>query len=190
MHSPPGPPTPDSWLLPLFFGANAALTAWLIHALGVRDPLYHSFPWIFGAAFVGSLIPSARRLMTAGPLVYRLVPAGVYALVITLASSGNPSPSTSVTSKIFHPVEYAGLAFLAQLAAHGGAAARPRGRRIIWVLLACVAVGAADELHQYFVPNRTSALRDVGLDALGAAAGTLVYLATHALVIRLSPRSR
>jgi len=121
------------WVLPLFFGANAALTAWLIPALGVRAPLYQTFPWIFGAVFAMSLIPAARRHMTAGPPIWRLAPVVVYAAVISLASSVNPSATTGVEGNVFHPVEFAGLAFCAQLAAHKGAAPRPQWRRMIWV---------------------------------------------------------
>lgn len=182
------PQNPGQWILPLFFLANAAVTAWLIGVLGVRAPMYHSFPWIFGAAFVLSLVPAARHRMTADPFIWRLVPVGVYALVITLASSVSPAASTKLSSNVFHPVEFAGLAFLAQIAAHGGAEPRPRWRRLLWVALACVAFGAADELHQRFVPGRDSAVADVGLDALGTVFGTLVYLVTHVLVRRLSQR--
>jgi VanZ family protein len=187
---PPATPNPAQWILPLFFAANAALTAWLIPALGVKASLYQTFPWIFGAAFAVSLIPAARRQMTHGSLVWRLTPVGLYAIVISLASSVNPSVTAGVQSNVFHPVEYAGLAFCAQLAAHGGASRRPRWGRILWVALACVAFGVADELHQSFVPRRACTALDVGLDTLGAAAGTLVYLATHHLVTRLSPASR
>lgn len=184
------PPNPGQWILPLFFFANATLTAWLIGVLGVQAPVYHSFPWIFGAAFALSLVPAARRRMTAGPMVWRLVPVGVYALVITLASSVSPAATTKISSNVFHPVEFAGLAFLAQLAAHGGAVPRPRWHLLLWVALACVAFGVADELHQSFVPNRSSTALDVGLDALGTAAGTLAYLVTHALVNRLTTPRR
>ena len=68
--------------------------------------------------------------------------------------------------------------------------ARPRWRRLVGVALACVAFGVADELHQRFVPNRASTALDVGLDALGTAVGTLVYLVTHVLVSRLSKSRR
>jgi VanZ family protein len=165
----PGPPYPDQWILPL-----------------------QTFPWIFAAAFAASLVPAARRRMTAGPLPWRLLPVLVYAAVISLASSVNPSAPTGVSGKVFHPVVFAGLAFLAQLAAHSGAAPRPRPRwrRLIWVALACMAFGIADELHQSFVPHRTCTALDMGLDALGAVAGTLTYLATHALVTRLTPRQQ
>ncbi len=183
---------PAQWILPLFFAANAAVTAWLISALGVRAPLYQSFPWIFGAAFALSLIPTRRRQITAGPLIWRRAPVAVYALVISLASSVSPSPTTSVAGNVFHPVEYAGLAFCAQLAAQlatrRSASPRPRWRLILWVALACVAFGVIDELHQSFVPHRACTALDVGLDALGTIAGTLVYLAIHQLVTRLSPR--
>ncbi len=191
MNPPPHAPAHVNlapWILPLFFGANAALTAWLIPALGVRAPLYQTFPWIFGAVFAMSLVPAARRQMTAGPPIWRLAPVIVYAAVISLASSVNPSATTGVEGNVFHPVEFAGLAFCAQLAAHKGAAPRPQWRRIIWVALFCVAFGIADELHQSFVPRRACTALDVGLDALGATAGTLVYLATHALVSGLHRR--
>lgn len=184
------PQNPAQWILPLFFLANAALTAWLIETLGVREPVYHSFPWIFGAAFALSLVPAARRQMTEDPLVLRLVPAGVYAVVISLASSFPPSATTTISGNVFHPVEFAGLSFLAQLAAHGGAAKRPRRRRLICVALACVALGVADELHQHFVPNRACTALDMGLDAIGTVIGTLVYLATHTLVARISARQQ
>jgi len=186
----PDTPNPAQWIIPLFFLANAAVTAWLIRALGVGAPVYHSFPWIFGVAFVLSLVPAVRRQMTEDPMALRLVPAGVYALVISLASSVSPAATTSIRSDIFHPAEFAGLTFLAQLAAHGGAAKRPRWRRLIGAALVCVAIGVADELHQRFVPNRACAAQDVGLDALGAIIGTLAYLATHAIVVRLSTRRR
>ncbi len=179
--------TPDQWLLPLFFAANAALTGWLIGALGVKAPLYFRLPWIFGAACALTLIPAVRRRITVGPLPWRLLPVLVYALVISMASSVNPSATSSVEGNVFHPVEFAGLAFLAQLAVHGGVTPRPNWRLMLWAALGCVAFGVLDELHQSFVPRRACTALDVGLDALGTLAGTLVYLAMHTLAARLTP---
>jgi VanZ family protein len=43
---------------------------------------------------------------------------------------------------------------------------------IAWVI--AVAYGASDEWHQSFVPNRHAELRDLGSDAIGAFAATIV----------------
>ena len=57
------------YVLPAFFLANAVTTAILIPVLRVRDPLYNTFPWIFGAAFVVTLWPTLRSKLTGGPLL-------------------------------------------------------------------------------------------------------------------------
>jgi VanZ family protein len=181
-------PAADQWLLPLFFGAHALVTGWLIQALGIQAPRYLAIPWIFLVAFCLSMIPAVRRHLTVGPVVWRLAPALLYAGVISLASSVSPTPTANISGKIFHPIIFAGLAFLGHLAAQDGSAPRPRWQRLAWVALACVAFGLADELHQSFVPGRFCRAADMGLDALGVAAGTLVYLATYALATRLPHR--
>ncbi len=180
----------DRWLLPAFLLANALCVAALITALGVRAPLYSAIPWIFGAAFGVLLIPSMKGRVVAGSWPWRLGPPLLYAVVISLASSVNPSPTVGTPGNMFHPVEYAGLAFLAQLAWHKGATSRPRWRGIALVCLLCVAFGVLDELHQSLVPHRTSSALDVGLDAIGTLAGTATFLGVAALGRRLTHGAR
>lgn len=182
---PKGTPHPDHWILPLFFGANAIVSGLLIGVLGVRAPVNSLIPWIFGGAFLLTVIPPIRRRVTTGPLLWRLAPPVLYAAVISLASSVNPSATTGVEGNVFHPVEFAGLAFLAQLAAHGGLAPRSRWRLILIAAVACVLFGVIDEIHQAFVPHRASTVLDVGLDTLGTIAGTHLYLAARRLTSAL-----
>ena len=163
-------------ILPLFFAAHVVVVALLIPALRVQDPLYHTFPWIFGGAFLLTLVPALRRRLDAGAPVYRALPVLLYATVITLASSVNPRATTGVPGNVFHPVEYAGLAFLGLYAWHAGFSRAPTRRGVLLVLIACVAFGALDEVHQSFVPHRDPDLFDVGRDALGALAGAALYL--------------
>ena len=51
------------------------------------------------------------------------------------------------------------------------------GRRILWLMLVtvafCVFYGATDELHQLFTPGRSCDIFDVGVDTLGALAGSV-----------------
>jgi len=176
-------------MLALFFLANALATGALIVALGVRAPAYQAIPWIFVVAFAASCPRRWRERMTSGPAGWRLVPVLLYAGVITLASSVNPSPSVAVPGNAFHPVEFAGQAFVAQLAANGGLMRRPGLGRAARVALGCLAVAVLDEVHQSFVPARNADGWDVARDALGIALGTLVLLGVAAVMRRRAPTS-
>jgi VanZ family protein len=61
------------------------------------------------------------------------------------------------------------------------------GMRPLAALLLCLLVAAADEGHQYFLPDRTCSLRDLGYDSAGAASAFLITLAASRL--RAAPRS-
>lgn len=58
-------------------------------------------------------------------------------------------------------------------------------KRKIWLLswFFCLAYAMTDELHQYFVPGRGCQLRDILIDASGAAGGILLYLVLHRLFL-------
>lgn len=163
-------------MLALFFLANAIACALLIGILRVKDPIYQTFPWIFGAAFGLSAFPWIRRKMESGPFLPRLLPTLLYAAVIALASGTSPKASVSIASNPFHPVEFAGLSFLAQYAVNAGLDPRPRPRLVILACLGCMLFGVLDEIHQYFVPNRTAAVEDVLLDCLGVLVGAASFL--------------
>jgi VanZ family protein len=74
-----------------------------------------------------------------------------------------------------HFVVYASLAAALALAIGGTTRASARSAGIAFVL--AVLYGLSDEVHQAFVPDRTGALDDLAVDALGALVGvSLVYV--------------
>ena len=99
------------------------------------------------------------------------LPVFVWAAVIFTFSS-IPSLSTglgtwdTILRKGAHLTEYAVL---------GGLLYRALGREPL-ALAVGIAYAATDELHQYFVRGRHASLVDVAIDAVGVAAGMLVWL--------------
>ena len=82
--------------------------------------------------------------------------------------------------KAAHATEFASLAFLFvvffSLFSFG-----TRVLRAAAAFACAVAYAATDEIHQMFVPGRGPSVADVGIDALGALAGTLI--ATFAVLL-------
>ena len=85
---------------------------------------------------------------------------------------GAPLPAT-MSRKMAHLIEYGFLAFLTGQALRAGN--RPRRIVLGGALLFCVLYAASDEFHQSFVPGRYAKVRDVALDALGAALVLSIY---------------
>jgi len=84
----------------------------------------------------------------------------------------------TVESVAAHLTLYAGLAlvlFWALNAQHGRAQA-PLWARLTVAFALAVLYGVSDEIHQAFVPSRTASEADIGLDALGSAAGLALAL--------------
>ncbi len=90
-----------------------------------------------------------------------------------------------------HTAHFAAYAVLGALVVRALAAGRwagiTRGRAALaWGL--SVAYGATDELHQWFVPGRFSAVDDLVADALGAGAAVALIGATAAVIGRQRAR--
>lgn len=49
-------------------------------------------------------------------------------------------------------------------------------QRLLFSVLATMAYAAFDEMHQYFVPDRTSRLYDVAIDTVGGLIGAATFL--------------
>jgi VanZ family protein len=84
--------------------------------------------------------------------------------------------------KIAHLTEFAVLAWLwwRALRRAVGHDAKPWSWRIAGCALGAVVLYASsDELHQYFVANRTASIIDVGIDALGGMIGLSVLWMLH-----------
>ena len=95
------------------------------------------------------------------------LPVAVWCGLIFAGSSihGSPHPNPTwadwLMRKSAHVGEYAVL-FLLTRRALGG-------KHGVWAFLFCLAYAAGDEFHQTFVPYRDGNLRDVLIDAFGAA---------------------
>ena len=114
------------------------------------------------------------------------------ALILTLsARSDFPAQSNPVTgetirstyalAKTAHVVEYRVLGGLLYRAARapGGGLALPPARAAAWSVIAAATLGAADELRQSLVPNRSPRLSDVLIDGASALAMAAVLLARN-----------
>jgi VanZ family protein len=122
------------------------------------------------------------------------VPAIFWAVVIFAASS---LPGTSPLlrfffghDKIVHTVVYFCLAFLTFRALYYQSRfpVPARYALLISVVLSLV-YGAADELHQLFVPNRSADIRDFLADAAGALVCLLLLSIAQLIRRRREPRS-
>jgi VanZ family protein len=106
------------------------------------------------------------------------------ALIFALSSFPMPSgPSRFGIDKVAHLVEFATLAALLTRALLRSGLTPARA--VMWAIALATFYGAVDELHQLFVPGRSSDVFDLAADAAGACAGALGF---HALLSRLPRR--
>jgi VanZ family protein len=100
---------------------------------------------------------------------------GYAGLIFVLsAQSSFPVPKEIWTfDKILHGVEYGVFAFLV------ARAVRDRARLSLWpgaiAVICAILYGVGDEVHQSFVPGRSSDLHDVVADSAGAALGAVAF---------------
>jgi VanZ family protein len=104
------------------------------------------------------------------------VPALVFYLLIFILSSLDYDLDIPVRGldKLAHFIEFSFLGFLLSLG-YFKTFTFPAPVKSLLVFITGLPLGALDELHQLFVPGRTSALKDVLADAAGIIAGILVY---------------
>ena len=117
--------------------------------------------------------PGGRAGLWLPPILYMLA-------IFYVSSQSNPAPAVTaiVWDKLLHTTEYAGLALLLCRAL--------RGEGLRWAAALAVAIvlasayGASDEVHQRFVPQRDSDVRDWAADTVGASIGAIGYTALGA----------
>lgn len=124
-------------------------------------------------------------------LVVAWAPALLYMGVIWLVSSME-APSFPVSlfplrDKGVHATEYAVLAFLLAHATLLTFVRHPRWRVALTAVVLTVLWGLLDELHQAFVPGRSSDVPDLVADTVGALAGTSARLVVGRLFQRARP---
>jgi VanZ family protein len=61
-----------------------------------------------------------------------------------------------------------------------------KNRAAGWALILTMVLGSADELHQHFVPQRTSTFTDVGFDVCGGFFALMIFFAALRLRERIS----
>ena len=93
----------------------------------------------------------------------------------------------TVIRKTAHFVEFFILGCLTYWACRRGRAPRWRAAWMLQALGLAIAYSVADEVHQAFVPNRTFALTDSGVDSLGAAVSQVLIYLRHGILARLAP---
>jgi VanZ family protein len=99
------------------------------------------------------------------------VAAWMAAIFYGAAMPVTPAPVAGFSDTVMHVGGYAGLAMLTLRATSGARWSGVTGRAMWLALLISVAHGAAVEIEQMFVPSRFAEWRDLGNDAIGAAAG-------------------
>lgn len=106
-----------------------------------------------------------HALWVWGPLV-------VYVVGIFYLSSLSQVPLGGLTPDYLgHAAEYFGLGILVARALNDGLGQPVPPRRLVLAFALCVACGLADEMWQWFTPDRYSDYVDVLSDSCGAALG-------------------
>jgi VanZ family protein len=120
--------------------------------------------------------PRFRRVFLFLAVLWEI---GIYRLSSMAGSIGEPSFLKIYLANAAHAGIYAVLAFLVAMGV-------PATRKWIWIaFVATVFLGATDELHQAFVPNRTPQVLDWTTDLFGALFGV-----TFRLILLSWPRDR
>ncbi|MBZ0204294.1 MAG: VanZ family protein [Ignavibacteria bacterium] len=88
--------------------------------------------------------------------------------------------------KIVHMGVYGMLAMLCYISlVHADKQNLITSSPLLWTSIICILYGASDEIHQYFVPNRSSELLDWGADILGVIIAILLikYLLSNRSIL-------
>ena len=84
-----------------------------------------------------------------------------------------PSPVASFSDTVLHMGGYSGLALLTLRALAGGRWSGVTTRALVLAFVIAVIHGLTVEWEQMYIPSRFAEWRDVGNDAIGAAAGLI-----------------
>jgi len=84
-----------------------------------------------------------------------------------------PQPGWFEIDKLYHLIEYGILSFLFLRAFMNSSRRILSGDAVFFTVLATIIFGLTDEIHQAFVPGRSSNIFDWLFDSIGAVAGVL-----------------
>jgi VanZ family protein len=109
---------------------------------------------------------------------YYWLPLCLYGLLIFILSSG-PAPAGGPeffqADKVAHFFIFAGLGALCLRTLHTTALSNSLMTVLLISMLLSSGYGISDEIHQYFVPSRSSDVFDAIADITGSIVGVLVY---------------
>jgi len=122
--------------------------------------------------------PVDRSRFGLPPVLWLWGPVVLCMAAIFVVSSLSRAPlPEGMSDKTGHVLGYAGLGLTVARALAGGLGRRFGIRGAVLAVAITVAYGMTDEFHQRFVPGRSSDIRDVYADAIGAIASTAVLWA-------------
>ncbi len=109
--------------------------------------------------------------------ILAFLPAFLYYSLIFFFSSRTIKLKTDIPfiDKVIHLFEFAILGFLLSFGIFLSLKSRSKIKVYI-TLFSGIALGALDEMHQYFVPGRSTEILDFIADALGILAGLFFFL--------------
>lgn len=112
-------------------------------------------------------------------VIIKLIPALIYAIIISFASSVHgtnlPNLGFEVHDKLIHATEYFLLGLLIVWGLHFEWPLPISDRRAILAAAIAIAYGAIDEIHQSFVPGRSSEIQDWLADVFGVILAVVAY---------------
>ena len=107
------------------------------------------------------------------------LPICLYLLLIVTMSSLSKPPAPKIDlfeiDKLYHLIEYSLLSFLLLRAFMNSPQKILSNDAIFFTVLATIIFGLTDEVHQAFVPGRSSSIADWVFDSLGAVAGVFAF---------------
>lgn len=108
------------------------------------------------------------------PIITAFLTAGIIFYLSSIPASGYPS-GLGINTKIYHFGIYGILGFFVSMAIIRGKIENKY--LIIIALLLSIAYAITDEIHQFFVPGRHTAIKDVFIDSTGVLASVVIYYA-------------
>ena len=117
-----------------------------------------------------------RRVLLWGPVV------GYMAAIFYLSAQSLPPTPGGLPDKLAHGIEYFGLGVVVFRAVAGGFGARVTAARAMTTMIIAVTYAVSDEVHQFFVPNRTADPGDLFADAVGASVALFACWAWNIIV--------
>ena len=102
-------------------------------------------------------------------------------------SASAPAPDFSLSEIIRSLAHFSCFGILGVLTASAVRSHRVAEHRCLWIpFVICVGYAVTDEIHQWFVPGRSTQLSDVLVDSLGAALGILAV----ALIVLIARKAK